>query len=377
MPMESTGSERYSQSVDQSHEDAPSQGSFRRNRPEEASLVGLINVLLRYRRLIVIVPTVLFILAIGYAFIRPRTYTVSASFILQTSEPTSLTTGLAAQFGLALPGGSSGQSPVFYAELIKTPEILRTVVGTRYSFSEGTETVSGNLVELFRIHKRRVEVGEETAIEKLKKKISVGAARETGLVNISVTTRWASLSEQITSTLLKLVNEFNLERRQSQAGAERSFIEERLTGVKIELRESENRLEEFLIQNRRFRDTPELEFIYDRLQREVTMRQQVVTSLIQSYEQARIEEVRDTPVITIVESPRAPVRPDSRRLALRGLLAIMLGLVIGIFGSFSSELIQRSRKQDADEFEEFGTLKEATLKDLRRPWRLFLKIPDR
>jgi uncharacterized protein involved in exopolysaccharide biosynthesis len=48
--------------------------------------------------------------------------------------------------------------------------------------------------------------------------------------------------------------------------------------------------------------------------------------LAQAYEQARIEEVRDTPVITVIEAPMLPARPDPRpfgRAIAAGLLCAL------------------------------------------------------
>jgi uncharacterized protein involved in exopolysaccharide biosynthesis len=58
------------------------------------------------------------------------------------------------------------------------------------------------------------------------------------------------------------------------------------------------------------------------------------TTLTQAYEQARIDEVRNTPVITVVEPPESPVRPDSRRLV--SWLAV--SLVVGVLAALAAAL---------------------------------------
>jgi uncharacterized protein involved in exopolysaccharide biosynthesis len=60
----------------------------------------------------------------------------------------------------------------------------------------------------------------------------------------------------------------------------------------------------------------------------------VVSALAQNYGQARIDEVRDIPVITIVEAPEAPALPDSRMLLLRGLLALVARALLGALLAF-------------------------------------------
>jgi uncharacterized protein involved in exopolysaccharide biosynthesis len=79
-----------------------------------------------------------------------------------------------------------------------------------------------------------------------------------------------------------------------------------------------------------------------------------VTTMVQSYEQARITEVRDTPVITVLQSPFFPPLNDPRRLVFMTVLGAMIGGMIGIMLAFVSEAIRRPRTGDPAraEFEE-------------------------
>ncbi|MGH7701841.1 MAG: GNVR domain-containing protein, partial [Gemmatimonadales bacterium] len=134
--------------------------------------------------------------------------------------------------------------------------------------------------------------------------------------------------------------------------------------VRADLREAEDRLQEFLQRNREFRNSPQLAFEYDRLQREVTMRQQVYTTLAQGYEQARIDEVRNTPLISIVEQPDLPVKPKSRRLILKTLLGLTLGGLLGLFLALWLDLVARDRVRSPEQFDRFSALRAETGRDL-------------
>ena len=154
----------------------------------------------------------------------------------------------------------------------------------------------------------------EAAIRRLGDDVQATTVQKTGVIDVAVTTRNPALSLQVSTRLIELLNQFNLESRQTQAGAERRFTEQRLGEVKGDLRAAEDQLQHFLQRNREYRNAPELNFQQERLQRQVQLQQQLYTTLSQSFEQAKIEEVRDTPVITVVEPPEAPVRPDPRGL---------------------------------------------------------------
>ncbi len=57
-------------------------------------------------------------------------------------------------------------------------------------------------------------------------------------------------------------------------------------------------------------------FEHDRLERPVSMRQELVTAMAQAYEQARVDEVRNTPVITVIDQPESlsSDKPESGQL---------------------------------------------------------------
>jgi uncharacterized protein involved in exopolysaccharide biosynthesis len=297
----------------------------------DLSLMGLLAFLVWHRRLVVGTGLALAV-AIGlWAFVGRRTYTSSARFMPQASLEGSMSrlSGLAASFGVSVPTADAGSSPAFYSQLLQSRDILRRTVEARYAFLSRGDSVHGTLIQLLDVRGATPEIRRDAAVKALLASIDVALGRETGTVDLKVTTPWPELSRQVGSRLIQEVSDFNLNRRQTKAGAERRFVEARLAEARDSLRTAESRLEGFLQRNREYRNSPQLQFTYDRLQREVNMQQQLYTNLAQSYEAARIDEVRNTPVITIVEPPDLPARPDARLALVKGTLAGLLGLGLG------------------------------------------------
>jgi uncharacterized protein involved in exopolysaccharide biosynthesis len=356
------------------------QGLRRIEQEDEATLLDVVIILLRHRRLILIVPLVFFVVVVFATLAAPRTYTAVTTFAPYSPDPApgAGAMGLAAQFGINLSGAGGQLSPDFYAELITTRPILMSVVETQYevvrprSFPlfRDSVRVEGNLVEVMEMSGRPYPEMREIARGTLADMISVSTNRGSGTIRVSVTSDSPALSGRIAERIVELVHEFNLGRRQSQAAAERRFTEDRVEAAQRELRDAENELEEFLQRNRMIQ-SPELQFRHDRLQREVVMRQQLYSSLAQSYEQARIEEVRNTPVITIVQPPEPPVLPDRRRLLFKGFAAILLGAFVGCVAALALEFASPTRKVRAgDGVQEFERLKQEIAREIRHPWRL-------
>ena len=168
----------------------------------------------------------------------------------------------------------------------------------------------------------------------------------------------------------KGVNQFNLETRKSQATAERQFVEVQAAAAEQDLRATEDRLQSFLQRNRDISGSPELAFERDRLQRDVGLRQQVYTSLVQSREEAKIREVRDLPVITVIENPSLPTVGEPRRAALKTVFGGLAGGIVGVLIAFIAYWIAGARMGPSDEEREFFQLMDAaTPRFLRRRWR--------
>lgn len=305
---------------------------------DEISLWEVLAVLLRRRRWVVRSIVACATVAVALAFVRARTYTTSASFRPQGSRGASELMALANQFGVTVGGGDESESPAFYQELLGSREILSRVAVAEYRAAE----LAGPLASLLEIEEETDDLTVARVVDWLEEDaVSVGTGRETGTVTLSVTTRWPEVSEAIARHLLDEVSRFNLETRQSQAGAERAFIEARVAAAEQALREAEAALQTFSRNNRVVGEFSEAKLEFDRLQREVLNRQQIYTTLVQSYEQARISEVRDTPVITVLQDPYLPPEPDGRGLVLGFALGVVLGGMLGVVLAFLVEMFGR------------------------------------
>ena len=337
--------------------------------------VRLMNVLLRRRRYIVGATLLTLGAALVVTILRPRSYTASASFAPQVGNSAiSELSGLTAQLGILPTWTQPSHSSAFYADLVRSREILYSAVETPYAITDYrgllwfADSVArrGNLVELRDMRNGNDAEGTEKGVRWLHDRISVTTDRETGIVTFAVTTRSAELAHGIASRLLELVRAFDVDQRRSQAKNERAIIEKQLDKAAGEVQDAEDSLARFLESNRNFRNSPQLLFQHDRLQRHVSLRQQVLTSLTEAYERARIEEVRNTPVLTVVAPSRLPPFPDPRRLLFKGLLALLAGAALGIGLALWREYLDRSVEAEPQAFAEFAMLKREAAEGVRR-----------
>jgi uncharacterized protein involved in exopolysaccharide biosynthesis len=310
--------------------------------------------------------------ALSVFSLRPM-YVGSASFIPQGGDAgrSGLAT-LAGQFGGALPSTSSqSSSPDFYAALLKSRVVLAQITRDTFVVQElGGRRMS--FFDLFGIRPGPALHREEAGVSLLRALVTPTVVKTTGVVEVSVETRWPSVSLAMTRAVLDAVMTYNQQTRQGQAAAERKFVEGRLAIANASLRETEDRLEKFTRMNRQISSSPELTLERERIQRDLSLKQQVYTALTQSYEDARIREVRDTPVITVFEPPTVPSGPRPSGRTKRVLLGILLGGFVGVSLVLMSAIIGRQKSAaEPDTVEFFGALEElkrSTLRPIRRFW---------
>jgi uncharacterized protein involved in exopolysaccharide biosynthesis len=320
----------------------------------ELDLFGLATALLRQARLTLGVPTALVTIVALFIFFAPRRYTAGVVFVPTGSAGAgSQIAGLAAQFGIGGGGAGASESPDFYADLVRSRAILQTVVTQQFRPGEGEPF---DLIAAFEVDSTAPDLMREEAAEELRDRLSVSVAPKTGTVSVRVWTTDPDLSVQIVQRILDELDRYNRLGRQSQAREERQFLQGRMDSAQAELRAAQDRMQAFLQRNRDFAGSPQLQFQHQRIQQDLIVQQGLYTSLVQAFEQARMEEVRGTPVITIVQPPLRPARPDARRLVVRVFMTGVLGLFLGAALAVAAESLARRRRETPEQVAEVVSL---------------------
>jgi uncharacterized protein involved in exopolysaccharide biosynthesis len=309
------------------------------------------------------------LVAVIWTAMAPRVYVSSATFIPAGRKGQAQASGIAAQFGINVPGTDPQQSPDFYVALLHSRAVQNDVVNAKYAFGTAEGPFNGSLLDYYGGKNGPLARRRARALRTLDRQILTGTSLKTGAVTLSVRSFSPVLAAAIARNLLAAVDQFNRLRLQSQSVLERQFTEEQLATAAAELRAAEDRLRSFQESNRGF-GAPRLNLDLERLTREVSMRQQLYTSLAQAYAQARIDAVRDNPSVVVLESPEVAADPEPRGLLRSGVLALLAGLFLGVLLAFMREHVLRTRELHPEEDAEYTTLRAATARDLRNPLRL-------
>lgn len=330
----------------------------------QVTLISVAVVLLRHRWLIIL-SSLVGMIAMGLAAYSPNPkYTASATFTPRSRNAGGAGSAILQQLGLG-GGGNAG----YYLDLIRSREILGPIVESKVPYSTPDSSIATKrLIDLYDIEDKRPLYARAEAVERLSKQMQT-STQTNGMMKLTLTTENPVLSTQLTARILDQLNEFNLKSRQQQASTERQFIENQVAEAAQRLRLAEDQLQAFLNVNRNFTQTSYLSFEWDRLKRQVGMRQDLYTSLAKSLDDARIEEVRNSPVLTVIEPPAVPLFPDRATWPGRAVLGLMLGLLVGVMLAFIRSYFMRQRESETTESDELEALKREARDDLKHFWR--------
>jgi uncharacterized protein involved in exopolysaccharide biosynthesis len=308
-------------------------------------------LLLANRRLLVLTPPLAAILALGVSLLMPVEYTAEAVFIQAKSSQSSLPSGLGAlagQFGISFAAGNLSDSPQFYAQLVNSRELRDSVLRSPFP-RPGSTADSAALIDLIVPEDAPLAARLSDGRDKLAEMVQASTDRQTGTVDLRVTAGDPLLAAAVASRYVDLINGFNLERRLTQAHGQRMFVEGRLQEAEADLRASEGGLRDFLSRNRDY-TAPALRFEYDQIQRQVQVRQEVYLTLRREFETARIQEINDTPVITVIDAPTPPMIPSGPHRVRFAILAALASLFLAVGGILVRAYLSELRRREPASF---------------------------
>jgi uncharacterized protein involved in exopolysaccharide biosynthesis len=320
---------------------------------DEIDLRALFQVLWGGRKLIGKITGFITFLGVLYALLATPLYksTIAMYPSGESIGGLSQLEGMASMFGMNMGGGES----TFHIPDIINSRTLQTKIVYKKWDSESSDLpinlisywginvenkFSFNPLKWFSTSDGNMDLKwEASALAKISDRISVIEGK-TGLINVDVLMEEPELSAQIANYIYLGVVEFTNLNHIETAQLNREFIQERQIEVKEILTTTENKLKEFRSKNRIVMDSPLLQLELERMMRDVEIQTQVFITLQQQYELARIEEVKETPSVVILDKAISSIRKDSPRT----ILIIFLFVILGFFVSSSYSLFNKFYK---------------------------------
>jgi len=313
---------------------------------DEISLWDIIDVLKQNLRLILITPTITCIVTIVYVFfIAEPVFTSTAKIMSSSGGGVSQAAGLAAQFGINLPNSQSEPQWV-YPEIIKSRTLARAMLKRKFDTEE--YGLQKPLLQILTYGNEEPEVGLDTLIRS-------GVDAVIGMIEIDQSGSFYELminapepvfARNFTVALLEELDAHQREYNSAKVSETRKFIEERVVETEKELSAAEEALKNFRERNRLINNSPALQLEQQRFLREVAVLTGVFTSLKQQLETSKIEEVRESEYVVVLDPPEAPFHKSSPKRKQSVILAGFLGIGMGVVAAFIRNWYETSQSED-------------------------------
>jgi len=239
----------------------------------------------------------------------------------------------AAAFGVAVPGGEGNDAN--FVDVLNSRWLREQLLNTEFQYHArswrfGAEhLVKGTLSDYLEAKNL------DRAVQELSSVLSVSRDLKSKVIFIGAETRSPDLSQLVVRRAGKLLEVFLQEKGHTRGGAKVVFAEARLAEARREMDEAEEALLRFLEGNRNYLNSadPAVRLKGTRLEGELRLRQQLVTTLALNREQALLEEKNDIPILNVLDQGNLPI--EKNRPA-RSQLVVALAFLVGL-GSWGFE----------------------------------------
>ncbi|MGA7161817.1 MAG: Wzz/FepE/Etk N-terminal domain-containing protein [Bacteroidota bacterium] len=287
----------------------------------------LFTVLWGSRRLIVKVTALVTVAAVIISLLLPKSYRSTVVILPETNQnKLSGLSNLASLAGVNV--GSDVPLSRLYPTIATSEAVLKNVIYQKYKTESFPD--SADLLKIWDVDEKDPQLAYESMLKTLRDGLEVSLDIKTSVLTISLLTKEPQLSADIVNTVASELDLFVRTKRTTNASEQRKWIEERMKEVEADLEKSENALKDFRENNRRVSDSPQLLLEQERFIREVQINSTLYTELKRQYELAKIDEIKNIPIVNIMDAGRAAVWKEKPKKSIIVLTSFFLSLFGGM-----------------------------------------------
>ena len=342
---------------------------FSKNNEED--MVSFMDILLMFARqvkVILIIPIIFCFLMIIYVSFFAKPVYISTAKIMSSStsgNAISNAMGLASQFGIAMPVSESGPKWV-YPEIIKSRTLARNILKRR--FDTDSYGLQKPLLEILGfgndINQKEIGTFEGLAIDNFLSMVNISENIKTGILTLNVTASEPNFAADVNQALIEELDTHQRDYNKTKTKEAKQFIEGRIIDTEKELINSEEALKVFMDRNRRIENSPALQLEKQRLSREVAVLTGVFTTLKQQLETTKIEEVKESDYVIVLDEPSRPLAPSKPKKGLMVIMAGILGISIGVVIGFLIEVFKKSKNEKKEKLNKVKSILVKNISDL-------------
>ncbi|MEW5923016.1 MAG: GNVR domain-containing protein [Candidatus Zixiibacteriota bacterium] len=224
-------------------------------------------------------------------------------------------------------------SSEMFPTILTSRTVMDAVLAGEYSFIHDEKVKSLTLAEYFD------QDNPERLRQALAEISTFDMDKKTGVIGLSVETKYPRLSKAILSRYLEELESFNMHKRRSQAKDNARFLEREVADRDQQLRKAEEKLQDYQTVNRDWEMTSDPEILKNlmQLKRDVEVKSKTYILVLEQYELARLDAQKDVPIVRILDNPSVPTLKSGPRRMITTFLAGFLTFFLAAFWIIASD----------------------------------------
>ena len=233
----------------------------------------------------------------------------------------------AAAFGVSVPGAEGNDAN--FVDILNSRSLKEQLLRTEFKYHRRPWLFGAERAEAGTLSDYLNEPNRAKALKKLDGLFLAARDFKTKITVISAETRSPELSQLLVQKSLALLESFLKEKGRTRGGAKADFAEARLVEARRDMDATEDAWRRFLEVNRNYQSIsdPAVRLKGARLENELRLRQQLVTTLAMNREQALLEEKNDLPILNVMD---AADLPTEKSRPSRSAIVLVLTLLAGV-----------------------------------------------
>lgn len=294
----------------------------------------------------------------GYkAFIKPITYTAKLTFMLNEDKGGGGIASILGQFGGLLGGGGSEYQLEKILEIARSRRIIAAALFEKYNFNGQEDFFANHVIRIQQLHKKWAKdstlngflftKGDPVAFSRRENKallalyaemiggenverpmFSNGVNEDTGIMSLSVSSRDEMLSIELLNTLYTNISAFYIEKSVERERETLNILEHKRDSIARALNRNDVSSASFEDRNNAILlETNKIPA--KRYQRNNQLLSAVYGEAIKNTELAEFALKSNTPFLSVLDTPIAPIKPDARGRVKALVTGVLLGFVLG------------------------------------------------
>tara|TARA_B100000579_G_scaffold379702_1_gene347209 strand:+ start:411 stop:1394 length:984 start_codon:yes stop_codon:yes gene_type:complete len=315
----------------------------------EINIIGLINLLSSRYKDIFLSGIFFGILLTFFSYLQTPLFTSQISLFKINDSSFSLMSGSPINSIFGSDNQLNDRLKIDMKDLILSESLAKSIVNM-----EWTAANNRNMIEYWEFNKKgflsrllpnkdnsklsEIQIEEKT-MKEFSRRLTISENIKTGLVTVSLSMEDRHLSVEILEYITTFIKNFTYENIVIINNKEIEYLEKRISTVDNEINQSADALIKFLDNNSRYAESPSLLIEYGNLKQNLSFKQNVMNTLLQQIEIAKLNKVNIKPVVGTLDKPKVPGKKSSPER--------IIYLIAGLFGGIilrSSIIVYMSTK---------------------------------